>query len=128
MSAGIRRRRGNLDIWPGFVDALTSLLLVMIFMMLLFAVGQFVPNYRKALLRHKEIDSRVRALRETVRDLKKTYDKTEDDLKSLQSVGQIIGEVLRQLDDERCELQEACGLSNMVSSSAVLSVDGLMSA
>ena len=31
------------------------------------------------------------------------YDKTEDDLKALQSVGQIIGEVLRQLDDERCE-------------------------
>ena len=30
------------------------------------------------------------------------YDKTEDDLKSLQSVGQIIGEVLRQLDEERC--------------------------
>jgi len=34
--------------------------------------------------------------------LKKDYDKTEDDLKALQSVGQIIGEVLRQLDEERC--------------------------
>jgi 26S proteasome regulatory subunit T4 len=31
------------------------------------------------------------------------YDKSEDDLKALQSVGQIIGEVLRQLDDERCK-------------------------
>jgi ATP-dependent 26S proteasome regulatory subunit len=62
-----------------------------------------LANYRKALLRHKEVDSRVRALRDTVRDLKKTYDKTEDDLKALQSVGQIIGEVLRQLDEERCE-------------------------
>jgi 26S proteasome regulatory subunit T4 len=64
-----------------------------------------LANYRKALLRHKEVDSRVRSLRDTVRDLKKTYDKTEDDLKALQSVGQIIGEVLRQLDEERCEFR-----------------------
>jgi 26S proteasome regulatory subunit T4 len=35
-------------------------------------------------------------------DLEKQYDKTEDDMKALQSVGQIIGEVLKQLDDERC--------------------------
>jgi len=41
-------------------------------------------------------------LRESVKVLKKDYDKTEDDLKALQSVGQIIGEVLRQLDEERC--------------------------
>lgn len=35
-------------------------------------------------------------------DLKKKFDKTEDDLKALQSVGQIIGEVLKQLDEEKC--------------------------
>lgn len=69
-----------------------------------------LANYRKALMRHKEVDSRVRALRDTVRDLKKTYDKTEDDLKALQSVGQIIGEVLRQLDEERCEFFGVCSL------------------
>lgn len=62
-----------------------------------------VTDYRKKLLKHKEIDTKVRALRESVKDLKKEYDKTEDDLKALQSVGQIIGEVLRQLDEERCE-------------------------
>ena len=38
----IARRRRSLDIWPGFVDALSSLLLVMVFVLLLFAVGQFV--------------------------------------------------------------------------------------
>ena len=37
-----------------------------------------------------------------LRNLEKQYDKTEDDLKALQSVGQIIGEVLKQLDEERC--------------------------
>lgn len=41
-----------------------------------------------------------------IRDLEKQYNKTEDDLKALQSVGQIIGEVLKQLDEERCEPKE----------------------
>ena len=44
-------------------------------------------------------------MRDKLKDLKKEYDKTEDDLKALQSVGQIIGEVLRQLDEERCTFQ-----------------------
>lgn len=38
----IGRRRRTLDIWPGFVDALSSLILVMVFVLLLFAIGQFV--------------------------------------------------------------------------------------
>ena len=44
------------------------------------------------------------AARENLRGSKKEFNKTEDDLKSLQSVGQIIGEVLRPLDNERCNL------------------------
>ncbi len=64
---------------------------------------QAMSEYRKKLLSHKEVDAKVRNLREEAKELKKDYDKTEDDLKALQSVGQIIGEVLRQLDEERCE-------------------------
>lgn len=64
---------------------------------------QAVDEYKRKLLQHKEIDSKVRSLRDDVKTAKVEYDKTEDDLKALQSVGQIIGEVLRQLDDERCE-------------------------
>lgn len=41
MNSLARRRRG-FDIWPGFVDALSSLIMVMVFVLLLFAVGQFV--------------------------------------------------------------------------------------
>ncbi|KAJ0522601.1 putative proteasome endopeptidase complex [Helianthus annuus] len=40
---------------------------------------------------------------------KKDYAKTEDDLKSLQSVGQIIGEVLRPLDSERLIVKASSG-------------------
>lgn len=63
---------------------------------------------RKKLLQHKEVDAKVRGLREQAQELKVEYDKTEDDLKALQSVGQIIGEVLRQLDEERCECSATC--------------------
>jgi 26S proteasome regulatory subunit T4 len=64
---------------------------------------QATDDYKRKLLQHKEFDSKVRSLREDVKNAKDEYEKTEDDLKALQSVGQIIGEVLRQLDEERCE-------------------------
>jgi ATP-dependent 26S proteasome regulatory subunit len=44
-----------------------------------------------------------------LREKNTEYDKTEDDLKALQSVGQIIGELLRQLDDERYIVKASSG-------------------
>merc|ERR1719238_896160 len=68
-----------------------------------------LAEYRKVLLQHKETDGKVRQMREETKVLKKDYDKTEDDLKALQSVGQIIGEVLRQLDAERFIVKASSG-------------------
>ena len=48
-------------------------------------------------------------MRAGIRDLERDYDKTEDDIKALQSVGQIIGEVLRKLDDERFIVKASSG-------------------
>lgn len=81
--------------------------------------------YRKALKNHEDLSNGVKkcelgractvvrqtqtlicsllAVRFDLKDLEKNYNKTEDDIKALQSVGQIIGEVLKQLDEERCE-------------------------
>lgn len=39
--------------------------------------------------------------REELNKLDKQFDKTENDLKAVQNVGQIIGEVLKQLDEDR---------------------------
>src|SRR6266849_1467509 len=39
--ASRRSRRPSLDIWPGFVDALAQLLMVIIFILLVFTAGQF---------------------------------------------------------------------------------------
>jgi len=65
--------------------------------------------YRKRLLEHKEADARRQGLREGLKQFKKDYEKTEDDLKALQSVGQIIGEVLRQLDEEKFIVKASSG-------------------
>ena len=37
-----RSRRASIDIWPGFVDALAQLLMVIIFILLVFSAGQFL--------------------------------------------------------------------------------------
>jgi chemotaxis protein MotB len=38
----VNRQRRTVDIWPGFVDALAALLMVVMFVLLLFSVGQFL--------------------------------------------------------------------------------------
>ena len=43
-------------------------------------------------------------MREDLKEFSKEFDKSEEDLKSLQSgVGQIVGEVLRQLTEDKRE-------------------------
>ncbi|XP_033140634.1 26S proteasome regulatory subunit 10B homolog A [Brassica rapa] len=49
------------------------------------------------------------AARDNLRGSKKEFNITEDDLKSLQSVAQIIGEVLRPLDNERLIVKASSG-------------------
>jgi 26S proteasome regulatory subunit T4 len=44
-----------------------------------------------------------------IRELEKTFDKTEEDMKALQSVGQIVGEVLKQLDEEKFIVKASSG-------------------
>uniref|UniRef100_A0A3P8QPG9 AAA+ ATPase domain-containing protein n=2 Tax=Astatotilapia calliptera TaxID=8154 RepID=A0A3P8QPG9_ASTCA len=51
-----------------------------------------LQDYRKKLLEHKEVDGRLKELREQLREQTKQYEKSENDLKALQSVGQIVGE------------------------------------
>jgi 26S proteasome regulatory subunit T4 len=68
-----------------------------------------IEEFKKKVMKHKEYESKVKGLRERIKEMEKEYDKTEDDLKALQSVGQIIGEVLRQLDEERFIVKSSSG-------------------
>ncbi|MDD2770322.1 MAG: peptidoglycan -binding protein [Methylococcus sp.] len=80
MSASFARRRRTLDIWPGFVDALSSLILVMVFVLLLFAIGQFVLA--------ETLSGKSRALdllNGQIAELAKTLALTQDDKRELDS-------------------------------------------
>jgi len=68
-----------------------------------------LAEYRKKLMEHRELAARLKDLRLGLRDLAKVHDKTDADIKALQSVGQIIGEVLKQLDEERFIVKASSG-------------------
>lgn len=61
-----------------------------------------LSTFKTKLLESREWEAKLKALRLEIKGLQKDFDHTEDNIKALQSVGQIIGEVLKQLDDERC--------------------------
>ena len=54
-----------------------------------------LSDYRSKLMEHREVDAKLKKMRADCKALTKQYDKSENDLKALQSVGQIVGEVLR---------------------------------
>merc|ERR1711937_267883 len=60
-----------------------------------------LDEYKKTLMTHRESDAKLKNLREKSKQLQQDYEQSEDNLKALQSVGQIIGEVLKDLGDEK---------------------------
>jgi chemotaxis protein MotB len=88
-----RRRRHSLDIWPGFVDALAALLMVVIFVLLLFSLGQFLLS--DALIGRDEALDR---LRQQMNSLSSLLTQTREDKASLQ---QSLAEVVEQRNQNR---------------------------
>lgn len=64
--------------------------------------AQALQQYKEKLLESREWEAKLKALRLDIKGQQKEFDTTEENIKALQSVGQIIGEVLKQLDEERC--------------------------
>ncbi|KZP16581.1 26S proteasome regulatory complex ATPase RPT4 [Athelia psychrophila] len=74
-----------------------------------------LKGYRDKMRNHEAISQSLKNLRFSLKDLEKDYSKTEDDIKAVQSVGQIIGEVMKQLDDERFIVKASSGPRYVVS-------------
>ena len=70
---------------------------------------QVLDQYRRKIREHREIEARLKRMREDVRGLVARYQKTEDDLQALQSVGQIIGDVLKRIDADRFIVKASSG-------------------
>ncbi|KAJ1646870.1 26S proteasome subunit rpt4 [Coemansia erecta] len=68
-----------------------------------------LTNYRRILVEHNQWEEKVKEARLGVRRLEKDYEKSEDDLKALQSAGQIVGEVFKQLDEDRFIVKASTG-------------------
>ena len=70
---------------------------------------QVLEQYRAKIREHREVEARLKRMRDDVRGLVGRYNKTEDDLTALQSVGQIIGDVLKRLDESRFIVKASSG-------------------
>lgn len=71
--------------------------------------SQPIANYRTKLMEHREMEANVKKLRQDVKDLVVEYEKTEEDLMAIQSVGQLIGDVLKQIDNDRFIVKASSG-------------------
>lgn len=68
-----------------------------------------LDKYRAVVRQHRELGARLKSARNSTKDLAKEFNETEDALKALQSIGQIIGEVLKQLDDQKFIVKASSG-------------------
>lgn len=68
-----------------------------------------LEEYKTKLLESREWEAKLKALRLEIKGLQHDFDVSEENIKALQSVGQIIGEVLKQLDEERFIVKASSG-------------------
>ncbi len=61
-----------------------------------------LASFKAKLIESRDWEAKLKNLRLDIKGLQRDFDQTEENIKALQSVGQIIGEVLKQLDEERC--------------------------
>jgi chemotaxis protein MotB len=111
MAARARRGRIAVDIWPGFVDALATLLMVIMFLLMIFVVSQFylseVLSGRDAAL--EQLNREVAELA----DLLALEESANEDLQS--TVAQLTSELQSTLSDREklsAEVGSLRGLSN----------------
>lgn len=71
--------------------------------------ARLIADLRTRTREHADMESRVKAKKETLKALRIKYAKTEEATKSLQTQGQLIGEVLKQLDEDRFIVKSSHG-------------------
>ncbi|KAI9652484.1 MAG: 26S proteasome subunit rpt4 [Alyxoria varia] len=68
-----------------------------------------LSEYKKKLIESRDWEAKLKTLRLEIKGLEKDFSVSEENIKALQSVGQIIGEVLKQLDEERFIVKASSG-------------------
>jgi chemotaxis protein MotB len=105
-----RGRRSSIDIWPGFVDALAQLLMVIIFILLVFTVGQFylsdALNGRDEAL--KQLQQKISALADELALEKQTSE-------TLRGNSTVLAAQLKAAQDERDALNTKLAAASQAS-------------
>ncbi len=101
-----RRSREQVDIWPGFVDAISTLLLSIIFLLIVFVLGQFflgqmlqgrTETVQRLQGQVKDLSSQLGLEQDAAADLRRTLARLNSDL----------GQAFRERDDLKGELARA---------------------
>src|SRR5215216_7243425 len=101
-SASSRRRGGAADyIWPGYVDALTTLLMVLIFLLTLFSVAQFTLS--------NALSSRDSAIDQLSRQIGDLANQLSIEKRAGQSLQQDLEQLTLQLGQLRAERDKLGG-------------------
>lgn len=111
-----RRNRNATNIWPGFVDALATLLMVIIFVLMIFVISQFYLS--AALQGRDEALGRLNHQVSELADLLNLEQQVSTDLRT--SIGQISGELqssLAQRDDLSTQLNGLLGVRDSLTDS-----------
>jgi chemotaxis protein MotB len=98
------RRQGSIDIWPGFVDALSQLLMVIIFILLVFTAGQF---YLSAALSGR--DTALHKLQHQIDALAEMLALEQNKNTELQQHSSLLSAQLQNAEAERSRLSTQLG-------------------
>lgn len=126
--ARIRSRRDNSEIWPGFVDALSTLLMVIMFLLVVFMLGQFLlsralegrdqtvssleqnlANYERRLLSEQEavrdLQIEMAELTENIADLRQERDRLTSERDAARSNADDLDNQLAQALERASQLE-----------------------
>ncbi len=115
MAAFARRARRTVDIWPGWVDALSTLLIIIIFVLLVFVIGQFylgqaLSNRDQSLAalnkQVAQIGDMLNLERKARADLELTIGRLSSDLQSANQQLEVLGQVQAANADLTAQLQD----------------------
>ncbi|MFW5723336.1 MAG: flagellar motor protein MotB, partial [Halochromatium sp.] len=102
MFTGIRRSSRTVNVWPGYVDALSALLMVVIFVLLIFTLAQF-------LLRQVVSDQEfaLDLLNNRLAEVSEALGLSEERAEALNAQVALFSEQLAEVTDERDSLAAA---------------------
>ncbi|HZM35580.1 MAG TPA: peptidoglycan -binding protein [Burkholderiales bacterium] len=101
MLALARRSRAGVNVWPAFVDALASVLLVLVFMLLVFVLGQYLLSVK--------LTGRERALEELNRQVSQLADTLAMERGRAATLREQLAATLTDLERASGEAEQASG-------------------